>query len=156
MSALPDIEPTRVAKSTQCLNFRADLAGPFCARCGQRDIPPYPSVRELAVDAFWELSGWDGRSASTVRTLVRRPGLLTRLLDTRVSKCVRRLDRAHAREGGRDRRDLRRDVPPRFHSHDLLGVAARLTQRAGAAGSCAAMRRSDSPSGIAPSSHGCQ
>src|SRR5215218_1733625 len=78
MSALPDIEPTRVTKSTQCLNCGADLAGPFCAHCGQRDIPPYPSVRELAVDAFWELSGWDGRFASTVRTLVRRPGLLTR------------------------------------------------------------------------------
>ena len=52
--------------------------GPFCAECGQRDIPPYPSTRELVVDAFWELSGWDGRFASTVRALVQRPGLLTR------------------------------------------------------------------------------
>jgi hypothetical protein len=60
------------------LNCGAPLAGPFCAQCGQRDIPPYPSVRELVVDAFWELSGWDGRFASTVRELVRRPGMLTR------------------------------------------------------------------------------
>jgi hypothetical protein len=35
-------------------------------------------VRELVVDAFWELSGWDGRFATTVRALVRRPGMLTR------------------------------------------------------------------------------
>ncbi|HEY4130944.1 MAG TPA: DUF3667 domain-containing protein [Gemmatimonadaceae bacterium] len=30
------------------------------------------------VDAFWELSGWDGRFAATVRALVRHPGMLTR------------------------------------------------------------------------------
>lgn len=65
-------------RSTTCLNCGAPLTGPFCAACGQRDIPPYPSVRELVVDAFWELSGWDGRFATTVRALVRRPGLLTR------------------------------------------------------------------------------
>ena len=61
-----------------CLNCGVALTGPFCAACGQRDVPPYPSVRELVVDAFWELSGWDGRFANTVRTLIRRPGLLTR------------------------------------------------------------------------------
>jgi hypothetical protein len=46
-----------VAPSPACLNCGAPLAGPFCAECGQRDVPPYPSVRELVVDAFWELSG---------------------------------------------------------------------------------------------------
>lgn len=61
-----------------CLNCGAPLTGPFCAACGQRDVPPYPSVRDLVVDAFWELSGWDGRFASTVRALVQQPGLLTR------------------------------------------------------------------------------
>jgi hypothetical protein len=61
-----------------CLNCGVALVGPFCAECGQRDVPPYPSLRELVVDAFWELSGWDGRFASTVRTLFTRPGMLTR------------------------------------------------------------------------------
>jgi Protein of unknown function (DUF3667) len=61
-----------------CLNCATPLVGPFCSSCGQRDVPPYPSVRELAVDAFWELSGWDGRFATTVRALFRRPGMLTR------------------------------------------------------------------------------
>lgn len=65
-------------RSAACLNCGTPLIGPFCSECGQRDIPPYPSVRELVVDAFWELSGWDGRFASTIRTLFRHPGTLTR------------------------------------------------------------------------------
>ncbi|HEX6627722.1 MAG TPA: DUF3667 domain-containing protein, partial [Gemmatimonadaceae bacterium] len=64
-------------KSTRCLNCAAPLNGPFCAQCGQRDIPPYPTVRELATDAISEFSGWDGRLLNTVRALVTRPGLLT-------------------------------------------------------------------------------
>jgi hypothetical protein len=67
-----------LTRSTSCLNCGASLSGPFCAECGQRDIPPYPSTRELVVDAFWELSGWDGRFVTTVRALVQRPGMLTR------------------------------------------------------------------------------
>lgn len=66
------------SRAKACLNCGATLSGAFCAACGQRDIPPYPSVRELAVDAISEFSGWDGRLSSTLRTLVRRPGLLTR------------------------------------------------------------------------------
>jgi hypothetical protein len=64
--------------SPNCLDCGEPLTGAFCSQCGQRDIPPYPSVRELAIDAFWELSGWDGRFAATVRALVSRPGMLTR------------------------------------------------------------------------------
>ena len=64
-------------KSARCLNCGAPLNGPFCAQCGQRDIPPYPTVRELATDAISEFSGWEGRLLNTVRALVLRPGLLT-------------------------------------------------------------------------------
>lgn len=35
-------------------------------------------MRDLVVDAFWELSGWDGRFAATVRKLFTAPGALTR------------------------------------------------------------------------------
>lgn len=65
-------------RSEACLNCGTSLAGPFCSACGQRDVPPYPDVRELVVDAFWELSGWDGRFAATVRKLFTSPGALTR------------------------------------------------------------------------------
>lgn len=60
-----------------CLNCGGALAGPFCAQCGQRDVPAYPTVREMAGDAWRELSGWDGRFVTTVKTLVTRPGQLT-------------------------------------------------------------------------------
>lgn len=71
------LRPPEEPRSERCLNCGEELTGPFCAQCGQRDIPPYPSVRELVTDAFWELSGWDGRFAATARTLVKAPGLLT-------------------------------------------------------------------------------
>ncbi|MGH7677569.1 MAG: DUF3667 domain-containing protein [Gemmatimonadaceae bacterium] len=54
------------------------MAGSFCAHCGQRAIPAYPTLRELASDSFHEVSGWDGRFVSTFKTLIRKPGELTR------------------------------------------------------------------------------
>jgi hypothetical protein len=62
---------------TDCLNCGAALHGQFCAACGQRAVPPDPSVAELAGDAWREQSGYDGRIAATVRGLLR-PGYLTR------------------------------------------------------------------------------
>jgi hypothetical protein len=64
--------------SVQCLNCEAPLSGAFCSQCGQRAVPPHPTVREIAGDAFSELSGWDGKLAETFRTLLSRPGELTR------------------------------------------------------------------------------
>jgi hypothetical protein len=62
---------------TTCLNCDAPLHGAFCAACGQRSVPPNPTVRELAGDAWHELSGYDGRIMRTIRGLAR-PGFLTR------------------------------------------------------------------------------
>ena len=62
---------------TDCLNCGAALQGSFCSACGQRSVPPDPSVAELAGDAWQELSGYDGRIAATIRGLLR-PGYLTR------------------------------------------------------------------------------
>jgi len=61
-----------------CLNCGSHLQGPFCSMCGQRALPPHPTVSELVGDAFAEFSGWDGKFAETIRTLVRKPGELTR------------------------------------------------------------------------------
>ena len=63
---------------TTCLNCGAALSGPFCAACGQRDVPPHPTLRELAGDTWDELVGWDGKLARTFVTMFRRPGELTR------------------------------------------------------------------------------
>jgi hypothetical protein len=61
-----------------CLNCSAPLHGSFCSQCGQRAVPAYPTVRELAGDAIGELWGWDGRFVNTIRTLFRHPGKLTK------------------------------------------------------------------------------
>lgn len=74
----PALSPTRPAWEVSCLNCDSPLAGPFCAECGQRAVPPHPRVSELAGDAFAEFSGWDGKFAETIRLLVRRPGELTK------------------------------------------------------------------------------
>jgi hypothetical protein len=67
-----------VSWKVKCLNCGAALAGPFCAECGQRALPPHPTVRELVGDAIAEFVGWDGKLANTLRLLLRRPGELTR------------------------------------------------------------------------------
>ena len=59
-----------------CLNCGAELGGAFCGHCGQRVVPADPTVSELASDVFQELSGYDGRIASTFRSLMH-PGRLT-------------------------------------------------------------------------------
>jgi hypothetical protein len=64
--------------SVQCLNCEAPLNGRFCSQCGQRAIPPHPTMRELAGYAASELSGWDGKFVTTLKTLLAKPGELTR------------------------------------------------------------------------------
>ncbi len=74
---------------TQCLNCGVALVGSFCAECGQRAVPPHPTVRELAGDAISELSGWDGKFIETFRLLLRKPGELTRqVLDGRRARFI--------------------------------------------------------------------
>jgi hypothetical protein len=81
-AARPPLAPVEytagVAADAACLNCGAVLRGPFCSACGQRVVPPYPTLRELAGDAFVEFSGWDGKFAETLRALLWHPGRLTR------------------------------------------------------------------------------
>ena len=60
----------------RCLNCGASLHGAYCAACGQRSVPADPTVKEIAGDAWRELSGYDGRIAATFRGLLH-PGHLT-------------------------------------------------------------------------------
>jgi hypothetical protein len=60
-----------------CLNCGEPLHGAFCSACGQRVLPPRPSLRELVGEAFAEFSGWDGKLANTLRLVITRPGQLT-------------------------------------------------------------------------------
>lgn len=68
---------TERALSEACLNCGAALEGRFCAQCGQRAVPAYPTLHEYAGDAWQEMSGLDGRFARTLQTLIAHPGKLT-------------------------------------------------------------------------------
>lgn len=75
----PQLDPkTAPTPTSQCLNCGSSLVGPFCSECGQRDVPAHPTLRELFGEAFAEFSGWDGKFAGTIRSLLRHPGELTR------------------------------------------------------------------------------
>jgi hypothetical protein len=62
---------------THCRNCDAELTGPYCARCGQRDLPPDPSFGELFAEAWDAFVNLDGRAVQTFRLLLLRPGELT-------------------------------------------------------------------------------
>ena len=68
--------PADTVAAGRCLNCGETLQGAFCSSCGQRSVPADPTVSELAGDAWQELSGYDGRVASTFRGLLH-PGRLT-------------------------------------------------------------------------------
>jgi hypothetical protein len=74
-----DLDRTNAAATwaTQCLNCGTTLSGSFCSECGQRAVPPHPTLRELFGEAFAEFSGWDGKLAETIKLLLRKPGQLT-------------------------------------------------------------------------------
>jgi len=73
--------------TTQCMNCGGALGGDYCSACGQRALPPDPTIRELAGDAFSEFSGWDGKFVRSLKLLVLHPGELTRkfLIGQRIS-----------------------------------------------------------------------
>lgn len=75
-----EIEAARAAGeswATTCLNCESALTGYFCSACGQRIVPPNPTIHELAGEALSEFSGWDGKVAETARLLITKPGSLT-------------------------------------------------------------------------------
>jgi hypothetical protein len=68
--------PSETSKA--CLNCSAELRGRFCSACGQRDVLPAPTLRELIDEGWQELTVFDKRLLGTLGLLLRRPGALTR------------------------------------------------------------------------------
>lgn len=67
----------RPSEPALCLNCGIPRPAEFCGVCGQREIDPRPTARELVREAAEELLGWDGKLVRTFRLLVMRPGTLT-------------------------------------------------------------------------------
>jgi hypothetical protein len=61
----------------QCRNCQASLEGAYCATCGQRDVDLERPIWSLIGDVLKETFELDGRSALTIKTLFRKPGMLT-------------------------------------------------------------------------------
>jgi hypothetical protein len=61
----------------RCKNCQAGLDGAYCKSCGQRDVDLERPIWSLVGDILRETFELDGRSALTLRTLFRRPGVLT-------------------------------------------------------------------------------
>ncbi len=61
----------------RCRNCQTSLESAYCPTCGQRDIDLERPIGNLIGDVLKETFELDGRSALTVKTLFRRPGMLT-------------------------------------------------------------------------------
>ena len=64
--------------ATDCLNCGAQLTGEFCASCGQKRPHTDPSLRDFLRETTEELTHWEGKVPQTLKTLLARPGQLTR------------------------------------------------------------------------------
>src|SRR5687767_3785518 len=61
-----------------CLNCGAPLSGEFCARCGQKVPHTDLTLREFLHETTEQLVNWDGKIPQTLKTLLIKPGALTR------------------------------------------------------------------------------
>lgn len=60
-----------------CANCATLLDGPYCSRCGQREVHLRPTLHELLHEAFHEILHFDGKILRTLGLLLFRPGQLT-------------------------------------------------------------------------------
>lgn len=63
--------------TTTCLNCGAQLTGPYCASCGQKQPHGDLTLREFLHEMTAELVHWEGKVPATLKALFVRPGLLT-------------------------------------------------------------------------------
>jgi len=61
----------------QCRNCQTTLDGTYCPTCGQRNVDLERPIWKLIGDVVKETFELDGRTALTVKTLFRNPGMLT-------------------------------------------------------------------------------
>jgi hypothetical protein len=67
-----------VSDHERCPNCRTPLTDAYCARCGQKNKPLDPTMRELAGNVLSEVSDVDSRLLRSLRYLFTRPGFLSR------------------------------------------------------------------------------
>ena len=65
-------------RSEFCHNCGIKLTGPFCAACGQKDVPLTVRLHDFSHELTHEMLHVDGRLFQSVRRLLLSPGFLTR------------------------------------------------------------------------------
>jgi Protein of unknown function (DUF3667) len=63
--------------ANSCRNCGASLVGPYCSRCGQRDIDYHQSIGTVFRDFLDSFLAFDGKVIQTLWLLLSRPGELT-------------------------------------------------------------------------------
>ena len=69
--------PEQPPDEGMCPNCSAELVGPFCAECGQRQMDLERPFREIGSEAMEAFLSFDTRIARTLWPLISRPGFLT-------------------------------------------------------------------------------
>src|SRR6185437_15164674 len=66
-------------QATVCANCAASLGGEYCAQCGERRLhPDEHTLRHIVGEWFEAFSHGEGRLLVSLRTLLLKPGELTR------------------------------------------------------------------------------
>jgi hypothetical protein len=69
---------SQVAVDTaECTNCGTPLHGAYCAHCGQKAVPPDPTIRHVVGDVWSEVVPVDGKVLRSLRLLLTKPGFLT-------------------------------------------------------------------------------
>lgn len=66
-------------KDPTCLNCGSEVAERYCTHCGQENIEPHETFGHLVSHFFQDITHYDSKAWITIRDLLFRPGLLTKL-----------------------------------------------------------------------------
>jgi len=72
------VSHSKERKEKVCLNCGAGLHGRYCHVCGQENIEPKETVWGLVTHFTYDITHFDGKFFSTVKSLLFRPGFLSR------------------------------------------------------------------------------
>jgi len=64
-------------KETNCLNCDAQVDGRYCKNCGQENLEPKQTFWHLVTHFFNDVTHFDGKFFTTLRSLLTKPGFLT-------------------------------------------------------------------------------
>lgn len=64
-------------KETNCLNCDAQVDGRYCKNCGQENLEPKQTFWHLVTHFFNDVTHFDGKFFTTLKSLLTKPGFLT-------------------------------------------------------------------------------